>query len=99
MRWGFPLIATALFLLSPVQLAAQSRSAVMTVSVTVVRSGVTSAAAVTAAADGSTSSILIPSSAERPLPAPPRATETEVALPTPSSVEASSSVMMVTINY
>lgn len=98
MRWGFPLVATALFLLSPVQLAAQSRSAVMTVSVTVVRSGVT-AAAMSATADGSTSPILIPSSAERPLPAPPRATETEVALPTPSSIEASSSVMMVTINY
>ena len=79
----------------------------MTVSVTVVRSaptGTTTAAVNAAnlasngaARDGATT--IIPSSAERPLPAAPRATETAVAIPMPAEADSASSVMMVTINY
>ena len=76
--------------------SAQSRSAAMTVSVTVVRS------TATAGEDGAaapSSTIIPPGTAEKPTPAPPHETETEVVITPPSATEAATSVMMVTINY
>jgi hypothetical protein len=100
MRWGFLLAVAASFLLSASDLSAQSRGAAMTVSVTVVRSPVSGQSTANGSATvGGATAALPAGSAENPRPAPPRETEAEVQIPTPSSTDASSSVMMTTINY
>jgi len=102
MRWGFPLAAAALFLLSAGDLSAQSRAA-MTVSVTVVRSAARTQSTATATVNGTATiggaDALPAGSAENPRPASPRETEAEVHIPMPSSTNATTSVMMMKINY
>ena len=95
MRVTWSCAFAALLVLSAGDAFAQSRSAAMTVSVTVVRSGVRVDAEGTAANGTSVRT----GSAENPTPAVPHETETEVAIAAPSASDAATSIMMVTINY
>lgn len=91
-------------LFSAADLSAQSRAAMMTVSVTVVRSAVsgTSEGVVNAngdLVDANGEKVLPAGTAAEPRPATPRESEAAALVITPSSTEVSTSVRIHTINY
>ena len=104
MRWDVRLAAAAVLLFSAADLAAQSRTAVMAVSVTVVRSAVRGASEGVVDANGDIvdangERILPAGTAAEPRPAAPRESEAAVVIVTPTSTEMNTSVRIHTINY